>query len=275
MAQVNEIIIEVQVNADKAAQGLSDVRSRVDQLKEAQKTLKKEMKALQDTQLESGKISEHDAQMLAELNKQYAKNAGDLKQLTAQEKMYTSQLQLSTQNNRKYGDSLIEMAAQLTQLKNEYRALSKADREGAAGMQMQKQIQELDQTMKDADQSLGDWQRNVGHYQNALLGLNGNVKIVADLFAGGFRNGLTAATTALKQFGKMLLTTPVGWIAAAVGALVAVFNKLKEGFRLNDEAGNRAAIYACKTVRSETACLIRNTTEAEDKLKASCTCSST
>ena len=238
----DRIIIEVEVNAGKSAEDLANVRSRVDALKEAQKLLKKEMKELQSVQLKNGQLSNDEAKTLAELNRQYADNAAELKELTAQEKVYTAQIQIATQNDRKFGDSIIELGAQLAQLKNEYRSLSKEQRESDAGKVLQKQIADLDAQVKQFDYSLGDHQRNVGNYTSALLGLNGNVAKVAALFQGGFSNGIKTATTALKSFAKTLLTTPLGWILAGVAAVVKVFQQLREAFKRNDEAGTALSV---------------------------------
>ena len=214
MAQVEEIIVEVKVDAGETAQRLAEVKQKMNELKA-------ERKALNDAIKESGTVEAEQAQRLAEIQ-------GELKGLTAEEKMYTAQLNIATQGNKTYGDSLVEMSAQLSKLKSEYRGMTKEQRESAAGQELQKSIQEMDKALKDADGSLGDFQRNVGNYQSALLGLNGNVLKVANLFAGGFSNGIKAAGTALKTLGKTMIATPLGWILAAVAAVVAIFNKLKE-----------------------------------------------
>ena len=242
MAKEDRILIEVEVNAGKSAEDLANVRSRIDALKEAQKTLKKEMKEMQTIQLKNGQLSNEEAKILAALNKQYADNAADLKELTAQEKVYTAQIQIATQNDRKFGDSITELGAQLAQLKQEYRSLSKEQRESDAGKQMQKQIADLDAQVKQFDYSLGDHQRNVGNYTSALLGLNGNVAKVAALFQGGLSNGIKTASAALKSFAKTLLTTPVGWILAGVAAVVKIFGQLREAFKRNDEAGTALSV---------------------------------
>ena len=235
----DRILIEVEVDTGKSAEDLANVRSRVDALKDAQKRLKAEMKELQAVQLKNGQMNVEDAKTLAELNRQYADNAAELKQLTAQEKVYTSQIQIATQNDRQYGDSIIELGAQLAQLKQQYRSLSAAQRESEAGKALQKQIADLDAQVKQFDASLGDHKRNVGNYTSALLGLNGNVAKVAELFQTGLTAGLKTAGTALKSFGKTLLTTPVGWILAGVAAVVKVFQQLREAFKRNDVAGTQ------------------------------------
>lgn len=241
MARENEIIIEVEVNAGESAERLAAIRARLDELQTANRNMRREQKELNATLAAGGTLTAEQGKRLKEVAETMARNTAEIKELTAAEKMETAQVQIATQNDRKYGDSIVELGAQLAQLKAEYRGLSKAQREGAAGQELQKNIQQLDEAVKEADYSLGDHQRNVGNYVSALTGLNGNVIKVANLFSGGFRKGLSAATSALKTFGKELLATPVGWIAAAVAAAVAAFRQLQAAFQRNDEAGTKLA----------------------------------
>lgn len=242
MARTNEIIIEVEVNAGESAERLAVLQAKINQLKEANKSLKAEQKTLNDELRINGTLTSDQANRLKEISAEMAKNTADLKELTAAEKMYTAQINIATQGDRRFGDSIVELGAQLAQLKQEYRGLTAAQRESAEGKAMLTQIQNLDSEVKKLDASLGDHQRNVGNYQSALLGLNGNVMKVAQLFQGGFRNGLTAATTALKSFAKTLLTTPIGWIAAAVMAAKKVFDELRDAFQRNDEASTALSV---------------------------------
>jgi len=242
MARQEEIIIEVEVNAGESAERLAAVQARIHDVKQANKELKAEQRALNEELRTNGTLSHEQAVRLKEISAEMAKNNADLKELTAAEKMYTAQLNTATQNDRKFGDSLVELSAQLAQLKQEYRGLTAAQRESAEGKAMLKNIQDLDKTLKDADGTLGDFQRNVGNYQSALLGLNGNVVKVANLFAGGFKNGITAAGTALKGLGKTILATPVGWISAAIAAAVKIFNELRDAFKRNDDAGTALSV---------------------------------
>lgn len=246
MAQVDEIIIEVEVNAGESAERLAVIQEKVQRLKAANKELKAEQKAINEELRLNGTITHEQAVRLKEISAEMAKNTADLKELTAAEKMYTAQLNVATQGDRKFGDSLVELSAQLAQLKQEYRGLTAAQRESDGGQKLLKQIQDLDKTLKDADATMGDFQRNVGNYQSALLGLNGNVLKISQLFAGGFKQSVAAAGQAVKSFGKMLLTTPVGWIAAAITAVVAVFNKLKDAFKASDDAGTALSVALSK-----------------------------
>ena len=246
MARQEEIIIEVEVNAGESAERLAAVQARIHDVKQANKELKAEQRALNEELRNNGTLTHEQAVRLKEISAEMAKNNADLKELTAAEKMYTAQLNTATQNDRKFGDSLVELSAQLAQLKQEYRGLTAAQRESAEGKAMLDSIKNLDKTLKDADASMGDFQRNVGNYQSALLGLNGNVLKVANLFQGGFKNGIAAAGTSLKAFSKTLLATPVGWISAAIAAAVKVFNELRDAFKRNDDAGTALSIAMAK-----------------------------
>ena len=172
MAREDRIIIEVEVNAGESAERLAVIRSRMERLKKETKDLRAEQKAINETWQQTGQLTNEQAQRLKEIAQAEATNTAQLKELTAQEKVYTAQVQIATQNDRKFGDSIIELGAQLAQLKQEYRSLSKEQRESDAGKSMQKQIADLDAQVKQFDYSLGDHQRNVGNYTSALLGLN-------------------------------------------------------------------------------------------------------
>lgn len=220
--ETETIIIDVQLSDDQVAKKLSDTTAEIARLKNEQKQLSQFIKAGADT--------------TGELSKQYAENSQRLRELTAEEKTYTAQLNTTTSEQREYGDSVYQLSARLADLKNQYRGLTKEQRESDGGQQLKNTIQELDKEVKALDADLGDHQRNVGNYVSALTGLDSRVVKVAAVFQGGFRQGLASAGAALKSFGKTLLATPIGWIAAAVAAVIAVFKELRDAFKRNDDA---------------------------------------
>ncbi|KAK6027564.1 hypothetical protein OSTOST_06411 [Ostertagia ostertagi] len=99
---------------------------------------------------------------------QLAVNEQRLKTLTATQKALTNQFNAQVGTNKRLGDSLKEMGAELTALKNEYRSLSASERESAKGQELLQHIQDLDAKMKEADGTMGDFQRNVGNYPDAM-----------------------------------------------------------------------------------------------------------
>lgn len=230
--ETETIIIDVQLGDDQVAKKLSDTTAEIARLKNEQKQLSQFIKAGADT--------------TGELSKQYAENSQRLRELTAEEKTYTAQLNTTTAEQREYGDSVYQLSARLADLKNQYRGLTKEQRESAAGEELKKTIQDLDKEVKTLDADLGDHQRNVGNYVSALTGLDSNVVKVAAVFQGGFKNGLKVAGEAVKSFGKTLLTTPLGWIVAAVAAVVAVLKQLRDAFKRNDDASTELSASMAK-----------------------------
>ena len=142
MAAVEQVLIDVKVNADTAAQKLADTKKRIEELKNEQKNLQLEFK-------NGGAAS-------AEMAAKFATNDAQLKQLTAQEKMYSAQINIAAEGDRKYGDSLTEQAQLLTQLKKEYSSLSAEQKKSEGGAAMLKQIKESDDAGKGTSEEMGE-----------------------------------------------------------------------------------------------------------------------
>lgn len=64
------------------------------------------------------------------------------------------------------------LSAELTNLRNNFKDLSKQERK-TFGKDMLKRINTLDKELKDIDASMGNYQRNVGNYANAFADLGG------------------------------------------------------------------------------------------------------
>lgn len=229
--ETDTIIIDFKIDGD-VQKKLADTTAEIKRLKAEQKQLSQFIK--------------EGADVNGELSAAYAENAQKLRELTAAEKTYTAQLNTTTASEREYGDSVYQLSARLADLKNQYRGLTKEQRESVEGVNLKKTIQDLDKEVKGLDADLGDHQRNVGNYVSALTGLDSKVVKVAAVFQGGFKNGLKTAGEAVKSFGKTLLTTPIGWIAAAVATVVAVFNQLRDAFKRNDDASTQLSAAMAK-----------------------------
>lgn len=61
-----------------------------------------------------------------------------------------------------------QVNAELVRLRNSYRELSRAEREGIAGKQTIRRIDDLDRELKDLDRDMGIYARNVGNYESAF-----------------------------------------------------------------------------------------------------------
>lgn len=230
------IIIDIDVT--QATRNLAQVNQAIAALKAENARMKKELKdGTGDWEGNSKAIAE---------------NEKAIRLLTGDQKAYTAQLQQTTGGLKLENDSYDGLNATLVQMQREYKGLTKAQRESAEGKEMLKAIADTKQELKDFDSEMGDFQRNVGNYKSALGPLEGilnKVGLSADNLANGGLGGLKASlgngVTALKTFSKTLLTTPVGWIAAAIAGLIAAFDKLKDAIAKNDDASTGIArVYA-------------------------------
>lgn len=138
--------------------------------------------------------------------------------------------------NEQAEGSIIAMGIQLTDLRNEYYALSEAERQDiAVGGQMLTQIQALDKKYKELKESTGDFRDSVGNYEKALDGLGKLDKGLGDV--GSNVNSLSSAlgnnNALMGIFGNVTNTTEAGQkelakIIAAV-TLAQTLNTLATG----------------------------------------------
>ena len=228
----------IEIDVTQATRNLAQVNQAIAALRAENARMKKEMKdGTGDWEANSKAIAE---------------NEKAIRVLTGDQKAYTAQLQNATGGLKLENDSYEGLNATLIQMQREYKGLTKAQRESAAGQELLKNIADTKQELKDLDAEMGDFQRNVGNYKSALGPLEGilnKVGLSAGNLAkgglGGLKSALGNGVTALKTFSKTLLTTPVGWIAAAIAGLIAAFDKLKDAISKNDDASTGIArLYA-------------------------------
>lgn len=240
-----EVIVDVKYNTEDAATRLAQLEKRLAELRTETAGAKKAMKELDET-------SEDYAERLAELTAQVARNDAETKLLRATEKTLTEEMIRADQSVVGLGDSYNELNASLNRMQAQYKSLTAAERESASGKDLLNKIDQTKNKLKDIDASMGDYFRNVGNYPSALAPLEGilnKVGISAEGLStrgmGGLQNALKGAIGGVKTFAKTLLTTPLGWISAAIAALIAVFDKLKEAIAKNDDASTGLArLYA-------------------------------
>lgn len=223
--------IIISVNLDTNAL-VKDTAAAVKSLKD----LQAEQKALNKTMQESGTLSDEEAARYAELGKQ-------IEDAKTKIKSNTALLQQNAESTEKSSGSLNELRQQLKEAQNAYAAMSAEQRNSDIGKAAQEQIKGLHDAVLEIESSVGQMQRNVGNYSSALTGYAGDIKktfsgSITDAANGlqGFGGKIKNIIPTVKAFGKTLLTTPIGWIAAAIAAVVAAFAKLKEAFAKNDKA---------------------------------------
>lgn len=231
MAEEKEIILSV--NTGQAESRLAQVQKQITELAKSQKELKK--------QYDSGKVSAED---YATANEAMAKALSLLK---GEFKTLANEATKNVSVNASLGDSYNEISARVVQLQKDYKALTAEQRESAEGKELLNSIAEQKQALKDMDATMGDFQRNVGNYPQGMARTFGaldevfakfglNLEQLSSQGFASFGSALKSVGGGIKQFGKTLLTSPIGWLLITIQAIVIVFDKLKEGFEKNTKA---------------------------------------
>lgn len=156
--RTEKIIIEVIATEQK----LGEVAEKISTLKDRNVELRKEMKNGATTWAEGTKIIKE--------------NEATIKMLQSAEKQLAGQLAVSTSANRKYGDSNVELRANVADLEKQYNSLTKAQKDTSGGQEMLKHLTELKATVKANAEELGNFQDSVGNYGIVAKSLKAELK---------------------------------------------------------------------------------------------------
>lgn len=168
---------------------VDDLIEKLAQIKNAEKELNEEIKA-QQIQLKGNNLSV--AELRAELKRLQAagENYDDVTRKIAEAKEQSERLNAEIREQQRTFRAATEEAgsykqvnAELVSLRDQFRRLSKENREGAKGQTMLKQIRQLDDELKEIDAQMGIYTRNVGNYKSAFDGLASAVSKGAAVFA--------------------------------------------------------------------------------------------
>lgn len=135
-------------------QALNDLKQ---QYKEGEITLEKYMKGERELKVSMGELN---------------------KQINIQQK-------LANASNGSYND----LSQTLSLLKNAYKQLNEEEKASTGGKEMAKDIQTLDEYLKQTAGSMGEFQRNVGNYEGATVSLKAQLKDMQAQMAQMLANG--------------------------------------------------------------------------------------
>jgi len=250
MADESErISIDVELNADAIRTQMEDLSVRIMALKDRQKNLNAEIKKAWDKK---------DIEAVKKYQSELVQVTDELAWATKNSKNMSAELKVLAADSRDYADTLQGQREKLADMQKAFANFTKAQRESAEGQAFLESIQEQDKAVKQLEADMGLAQRNVGNYPKQITaivpGLNQitgkldgvtsaiqNLGTVTPNALKGMANGFKAATVQALKF----IATPIGAIIAAivvaVKACAAIFNKLKDAFAKNDEAGTKLA----------------------------------
>ena len=209
------VIIDIKVSNAEAVKEIEQSTAAINALKEQEKELREERM--------KGNVS----------REEYYKKLTEIREETERHKQslttYRKALKDNIKTEKENADSLNRMRQTLRQMLGEYDRLSKAEREGAKGQEMLKHIQDLTNELNEAEQASGRFQRQVGNYPAAFKGFEKYLPLL--------QGGVKGLTINLAAMGKQLLKIMLNPLVASAAAAVVVFQKLRDAFKRNDDAG--------------------------------------
>lgn len=209
-----QVIISVDLDAGQLEQQLQRVTADLVALKDQQKALTQEFKA--------GEISAQEYSIRSKSLSQ------EISTLSRQQGNLTQAVKLTTTATKDYGDSLDGERAKLNDMQKAFAALSKEQRESAAGQEFLKSIKEQSDAVKAMEQSMGDARRNVGNYAESILQASGQM--------GGFGKATSAIINPIKGATNGLKAMAATPIIAILNILITIIVKLADKFKQNGAA---------------------------------------
>lgn len=193
-----EHILNIKVSYDKAVEGIRAYRAEIEALKQREKALSEE--------LENGTITRKEYDKEVEIGKVAQKNYRD------EIRTLQKEIQNNIRQQQQQEGSLKQLRAELSNATKAYDEMSRTEREGAKGKELQEHIKAITKELKGAEEETDRFYRNVGNYRNSIVeAITGNNQFASSLAnlmqeGGGTLGGMfQTAITSVKSFGAALM----------------------------------------------------------------------
>jgi len=203
--------IEVIENVKRTNTELSTQTATQSQTNKAISETNKNLDILAKAEKETNQLREQSTKLIAKARAERTEEGKTLIKVKQARQEQNRKIADEIKLNKSAEGSYNQLNQKLKIAISNYQKLGKAEREGATGKAMLKNIQGLDKQLKGFDVTVGKHQRNVGNYQSALEGLPGPL--------GRASSGVG---NLVKSFAKLLLNPIVLLIAAVVAAVYAI-----------------------------------------------------
>ena len=241
-SNVEEKILNIRVRYDDAIRKIAEYRSQLDILRKREQALKDDLKA--------GRIS----------REQYNLKLSETKIATQQYndaiRMLNKQVQNQLKLEKEQEGSLVALRAELSNATAAYDALSREEREGTKGKELQNHINAITEELKEAEEETQRFYRNVGNYEAAILKaaqsnipfLDSIIKMQTEL--GGVKQAFNVGKTSVIGFSKQLLALLTNPIVAILASIAAAIMLVSKAINSSEEASNRWNIITAPLSRS-------------------------
>lgn len=182
-----------------------------------------------------------------DLNFARSETARKIAELNAMKKDEQTITKLTVQLNRASEGSYEALSAQYALNKVRLNAMTEDMRKNTEqGRKLEAETRDIYDRMNELQKATGKYTLEVGNYEKAIGQLMGsqsrwmqNLQTLADLFSGGFVNGIKAAGQAIGGLSKQLLKLLMNPIVAVIAAIAAAFMALSKAIT-SSEANTRA-----------------------------------
>ena len=145
----SEKILEIRVKHDDAIRKIAEYRTQLDILRKVEQTFKEDLK--------KGRMSRE------EYNIKLTENRVATQQYTDAIRVLNKQIQNERKEQTEMEGSLVRLRAELSNLTAAYDRLSRVEREGAKGKELQDKINAITDELKGAEEETQRFYRNVGN----------------------------------------------------------------------------------------------------------------
>lgn len=162
-------ILEIQLNYEDAVKGIAEYEREIRAARSQQNQWRHELSDL-EKDFKNGRVSvdEYEASQ-KRLTERIVQSQTATKELRYEQGVIQKQLQQQVKIEEANEGSLVSLRAELSNLTAQYDALSRAEREGARGKELENHINAVTKELKDAEAATQRYYRNVGNYTNAMI----------------------------------------------------------------------------------------------------------
>lgn len=232
-------LLNIKINQDDinaAIANAAKARTKLDELKATNKELEKQKKqAIKDNQ-EGKKSTEQVNKVIRENNEAISQNNVKIKANSTIIRQNEKILVDNTAAQKANSGSITQLREQLKVVSKQWADLSEEERENEEiGSKLAKQKTDLTEKLKAEEKATGDTRRNVGNYSEGVQeaiqssGLFGRQLGQLRQAQAAYSSASKLATSSTKAFRLALISTGIGAIVVAVGALIAAFASTQEG----------------------------------------------
>ena len=206
-----EVLLNVHANTEDALNNIVKLRKANEELRQSLTNDKNALADLQKAAQDAGGATSEQAAQMDTLRKNMETTAQQIKANTAAINGNLKAVDLSIAKAEQAEGSLLALRKEAAALTQRYQELSREEREGAKGQELQKHIKDVNDEVREATLSIGNFKDNIGNYQSALTG------VITD--TTGFGKAIKALGIDLNATGSGMAGLKNGFAAAGAGAL--------------------------------------------------------